>query len=401
MTVPEPPARRPRVHVVADDLLFPTNSGGRVEELESTRALQHAGADVSCTLMQREPVSESDARRNREEFPDTVVLQRPGFAGSTLRHPFLPYQLSSRLFPDAPRTLAQAPDVVIAHHEWALPYARNLAQRHGARLILRSHNDELQYLRSLRNPAPFGVRRAYYAAELARATRAFRPDFYRGVELALTISDADQRFYRDRGVPVATMPPSLGLDRAEPVAEVPEGRRIVFAGSMDMPYVVAGLRWFVTEVLPRVAAQVPEVRFQVMGRRAPAALADELGASPHVEFLGEVDDTLPYLRAARVFVNPVFEGSGLNMKMGPPSALGIPIVTTPVGARGLGDLSTLFDTTDEAAGFARHCVGHLAGGEAWRTLSRRLVAASESYSRDAVAQRYREVIASPHARPAS
>ncbi|WP_424936238.1 MULTISPECIES: glycosyltransferase family 4 protein [Bacteria] len=394
MSAPDANGQRPHVHVVADDVFFPSNSGGRVEVLESTRALHHAGFAVSCTIMQREQISEGDVRRNTAEFPGTLTLHRPGFLATTMRHPFLPYQLASRLFADVPRTLDTPPDIVVAHHEWALPYARRIAREHGARLVLRSHNDELEYLRSLRNPAPWGVRRAYYSAELARARRAFRAGFYEDVALALTISEADQRFYRDRGVAVATMPPSLGLASAKPVEEIPEGKGIVFAGSMDMPYVVAGLRWFVAEVLPRIVEKDPDVRFHVMGRRAPQALADELGGNGNVTFLGEVDDTVPHLRQARVFVNPVFEGSGLNMKMGPPSALGIPIVTTTVGARGLGDLAALFDVADDDAGFAEGCLRHLAGGQLWQERSRKLVAASASYSRDAVARQYREAFES-------
>jgi glycosyltransferase involved in cell wall biosynthesis len=50
---------------------------------------------------------------------------------------------------------------------------------------------------------------------------------------------------------------------------------------------------------------------------------------------GPVADLRPWFRAADLFVHPVQEGSGANVKLLEALAFGLPVVTTPFGARGI------------------------------------------------------------------
>lgn len=384
--------QRDHVHVVSDDVFFPSNAGGRMEEIGSTRSISSLGVDLSLTMMQREDLDPADEQRNAQYLPEVTVLRRPSFAAATLRHPLLPYQLSSRLFEGWTPSFQTPPTVVVAHHEWTLPLARRIARSYGARLFMRSHNDEITYLRSLRDPAKRGARRLYFTAELTRAARTFGPEFYRGVDTVLTISDGDAAFYRSRGVAVQTVPPALGVEVRQPLTTPPSDPTIAFAGSMDMPYVVDGLLWFVENVLPEIAAAVPGVSFVIMGRRCPDALAARLQSSPFVRFLGEVPDTIPHLRAARIFVNPVFRGSGVNMKLGAPASLGLPVVTTSVGARGVGGLAVAFAVADDIPEFASACTRLLSDEGAWSSASERLRERVPEFSTTAVAESYRSAL---------
>jgi glycosyltransferase involved in cell wall biosynthesis len=54
-----------------------------------------------------------------------------------------------------------------------------------------------------------------------------------------------------------------------------------------------------------------------------------------VRVTGPVDDILPYFRAADVAVNPMTEGSGVNLKLLEYLAAGLPTISTPFGMRGL------------------------------------------------------------------
>ena len=68
-----------------------------------------------------------------------------------------------------------------------------------------------------------------------------------------------------------------------------------------------------------------------------ARAVDSARLPANVVCLGRVSDEAKtlLLRAADVALNPMFSGSGTNLKMLEYLAAGVPVVTTPIGARGL------------------------------------------------------------------
>ena len=81
------------------------------------------------------------------------------------------------------------------------------------------------------------------------------------------------------------------------------------------------------EVAPRLGSTA---RVLVAGKAAGA-----IGnAGGRVLSVGYVEDVRPLLAAADVAVNPVAYGSGSNLKVAEYLAVGLPVVTTPIGARG-------------------------------------------------------------------
>jgi len=82
-----------------------------------------------------------------------------------------------------------------------------------------------------------------------------------------------------------------------------------------------------------LAQQLPEVLFLIMGS-VERALPGKLPANVHA--LGPIAEAekLVWLQAADVALNPITSGSGTNLKLLEYAAAGIPILTTPFGARG-------------------------------------------------------------------
>jgi len=102
-----------------------------------------------------------------------------------------------------------------------------------------------------------------------------------------------------------------------------------FMGSGHWPNIEAVRQIF------EYAAEMPEVVFAVMGN---VCYAFEPASRPvNVLFLGEVDDVTRglCLQAFDVALNPMLNGSGTNLKMLDYFACGMPVVTSPVGGRGL------------------------------------------------------------------
>jgi glycosyltransferase involved in cell wall biosynthesis len=109
---------------------------------------------------------------------------------------------------------------------------------------------------------------------------------------------------------------------------------VVFTGKMDFRPNVDAVSWFVEEIWGRVQAEVPEARFYAVGQR-PAPQLDRFRSELGVTLTGWVEDVLPYIANATVYVAPLRMGSGTRLKLLQAMALGKAIVSTRIGAEGL------------------------------------------------------------------
>jgi len=113
-----------------------------------------------------------------------------------------------------------------------------------------------------------------------------------------------------------------------------ERKGLLFVGSFEHPPNLDGLRWFVAEVLPLIRRERPDVTLTVVGNGAGSevwALAGE-----GVDVVGWVPEISEQLGRARVMVVPVRFGAGVKGKVTQSLAHGLPVVTTSVGAEGVG-----------------------------------------------------------------
>jgi glycosyltransferase involved in cell wall biosynthesis len=162
--------------------------------------------------------------------------------------------------------------------------------------------------------------------------------------LTLPCSPEDMRVFHEQfGVPASRMVlvPN-GVDTESVPFVAPDDRRdarrragvdgtfvVAFMGSWHPPNLDA------VDFLLRIAPELPDMRFLILGSVGLAHAGR--APPPNVRFLGVVDEDLrnTVLRLADVAVNPVVSGSGTNIKTLDCLAAGIPLLTTPFGARGI------------------------------------------------------------------
>jgi polysaccharide biosynthesis protein PslH len=112
------------------------------------------------------------------------------------------------------------------------------------------------------------------------------------------------------------------------------GAPILFTGSMNYRPNVDAVLWFANNVLGEVRKIVPEARLFVVGNN-PHPRLDRLRQRADVEVTGYVQDVLPFLHSAAIYVAPLRMGSGTRLKLLQAMAAGCAIVSTSVGALGL------------------------------------------------------------------
>jgi glycosyltransferase involved in cell wall biosynthesis len=95
------------------------------------------------------------------------------------------------------------------------------------------------------------------------------------------------------------------------------------------------VEFFVSAILPRLRAAVPEARFVVGGRNPSDEFRRRFAATPGIEFTGTVPDMRAEIAKAAVCVVPLRIGSGTRLKILEAAAMAKPVVSTRVGAEGL------------------------------------------------------------------
>jgi glycosyltransferase involved in cell wall biosynthesis len=133
---------------------------------------------------------------------------------------------------------------------------------------------------------------------------------------------------------VDVIPNGVDVEYFRPSGERDATGSVVYTGLMNYAPNVEAVQHFCSEILPLVHRRVPHAHFHVVGAK-PAPEVQAL-SSERVTVHGFVPDVRPYLRDAEVFVVPLLHGGGIRNKILEAAASGRAVVSTTLGAEGLG-----------------------------------------------------------------
>jgi glycosyltransferase involved in cell wall biosynthesis len=224
-----------------------------------------------------------------------------------------------------------------------------------------------------RADAASGIRRPLLRAD-AQRIRRFEASEYRGFDRVVVSNEGDVAELRERDstLPFAIIP--IGFDASayapDPAALV-DANRIIFHGAMNYAPNVRAVEFLAGRVLPRVRAARPDAHLVIVGRD-PAPRVVGLEELDGVHVTGEVDDMRSWLTGSRVWAGPFLDGTGIKTKLLEAMATDLPSVVTPLGHRGLDDITSgeqlLVGSTEEE--LAAHLVAVLEDDDLARTLGR-------------------------------
>jgi glycosyltransferase involved in cell wall biosynthesis len=184
------------------------------------------------------------------------------------------------------------------------------------------------------------LRRALVRREAERVRR-YEGSILSAFDVVFAVSEPDRAALRG----LVTDPPRMELlpNVPEPgLLERPDlsphdsEQVILYLGTLSWQPNARGLRHFLGQVFPQVRERLPRVRLIVAGRGAPPSLARLARRTSGVEMIGAFDHPEPLYRRARAFIEVAHGGSGTRVKVLNALARGLPVVTTPEGAEGLG-----------------------------------------------------------------
>jgi sugar transferase (PEP-CTERM/EpsH1 system associated) len=151
-------------------------------------------------------------------------------------------------------------------------------------------------------------------------------------DVSIAVSDRDARYFQKHvpGVPTVVVPNGVDCAYFQPTQARSDAPVLLFTGNMTYPPNADAMTWFCADVFPLIQERQPAVRLLIVGRD-PGPEVRFLERRPGVSVTGTVPDVRPYFAQAAVYIVPLRAGGGTRLKILEAMAMGMPVVSTPMG----------------------------------------------------------------------
>lgn len=201
-------------------------------------------------------------------------------------------------------------------------------------MIIDTHNVESRLMSRIakqsRNPLQ-KARFHFEAKQMARLEQSSLPL----ADQVWAVSRDDAEYYSDelRLSSSHIVPNVLDIANYAPAKQVGAATVAFMGWFYHWPNIDAALR--LMDYSEKLLARGVQHRLLLIGRSPSPAMLQKSAGSDHVTVTGEVPDIRPIVKRATVFAAPLSAGSGTKLKILEAMAMGLPVVTTAIGAEGL------------------------------------------------------------------
>jgi len=321
---------------------YPLFDGGRKGIYYPLRSLVRRGHAIhlACLMEKEDPAS---VRRLEEIFTVTAVVspRTPTPMGALTSVPRrTPYQVSrfhnAELLQKARGLLHSARfDILQVEGMQAAWYALLLGPEFNIPTVMRHHDVLSLNMARAAEHAGDPFRRLWLRYDVRRV-RAYERSSSAGIGSNLMISEIERDLVlrAQPGARCDVVPAGVDLDEFTPLQVAEDPRSVLWLGALHWAPNRNSFWWFYNDIVPEIVKRHPDVRIRVAGTGAPP---DILAVRhPNVEILGFVPEVRQLMALSQVCVVPLKVGSGVRIKLLEMFAMRRAVVSTAVGAEGLG-----------------------------------------------------------------
>jgi glycosyltransferase involved in cell wall biosynthesis len=249
-------------------------------------------------------------------------------------------------------------DLVIFESLYAAIYTPFIRTFYKGKIAYRSHNLEFRIWEDLaknaRNPL-----KSWYLNQLSSTLKKEEQQIWRQADIIFPISQDDQReMEKSTATKIRYLPSSMAKNEW---TYIDQENSLCFLGAFDWEPNVEAIRWFVSQIFPKILIEFPSLTFHIAGRKSELIQAEL--THPNIQFHGFVDDALAFIRQHGIFVGSLQSGSGIKMKILEAMSVGTPCVLTKKAAEGL-SIEQLMPVHANAAAFTLDLIQLLQNQEA-------------------------------------
>lgn len=206
--------------------------------------------------------------------------------------------------------------------------------------FLLEHNNELKIIENMITGAPGYLKILLLIQKTLM--KKYLKKLYDNMDHVLFISkhDIDEKNNCPKFQLLEKLP--IEFEYPKKVMPIANPKRLLFVGSLDWYPNVNGLLWFVKSVWPKLNHL--DIELHIVGRNPVKKITDLISQNIYVH--QNVPSVKEYYLDSDIFIAPIFDGAGINIKILEALAFNIPIVLTEFATRGYNDLGFLQPTND-------------------------------------------------------
>ncbi len=322
---------------------FPPNDGGTLATYQLSKAMIEMGWKVKILSLatRKHPHSEMplDPIFNTTEPESVTIDTNPQLSGLIKNFwsntNYIVSRFDSKEFSDLiVTTLSNNKyDLVVFEGTFTASYIDLVRKKCAGVLLMRTHNVEFQlWEERLYSEDNFFKRNLLKAP--VKQLREFELTELKKFDVVAAISMTDKAFFNSYIGLHKTIYIPFGISLPdETVVDDDAENKIIFLGALDWEPNIHGLKWFLEEVWPLIRERNNRLEFHIGGRNASPDFADHLPEG--VIFKGEIEDAHSFILSGKLMAVPLFEASGIRIKIIEGLALGQVVCTTTKGAQGI------------------------------------------------------------------
>jgi glycosyltransferase involved in cell wall biosynthesis len=328
---------RPKLLALLPRHPFPVVGGDRLRIHEVCRALS-ANFDITLVSLYQDVGRAPHDEIEAAVYSKLVPLYHPRwksyihcFLAIFTGEPFqIAYYRSSAFYQEVMRQATDA-DIVLCHLVRTMEYGKATEK---PLIIEMTDAISMSYSRVKFDWRFPNFKNFVYMMEQRRLNR-YEREAPRHADALVFVSDVDASYLYGADIPSNVIVCSNGVDLAKfPVLSIKKNsRKICFIGKMTSLQNQDAVIHFADDVLPLLRKQGDFV-FKVVGI-APDSFRSRFIERPWIEFTGEVESVAEAASDCFCGVAPIRIGGGVKNKVLEYMALGLPVVSTPVGVEGI------------------------------------------------------------------
>ncbi|MDO4728330.1 MAG: glycosyltransferase [Bacteroidota bacterium] len=336
-----------KILVVVGYQPFPTYFGGAVDVWKRIVGLHRLGHLVYLAFTEKQRPNPADLTHIKQYVQNVFFVPRNNKITDLIKRN--PLQVESR---NELKTIefTQKYDLLIAEGEFVGAILENPTLKYN-KLFVRVHNDESLYFKQLRLSTSSLPKKIYYSLEIPKI-KHYSQKIFRKADRLWYIS-ADE--FKLSEFPRKSVFLPAPVDSNFTKYQYKTSQKVLFVGSLFMPNNIYAVDWYLNNVHQQLF-DYQDYELIIVGSVKNISEKEALIAKytlPRVSLYFNQQDLAPFYTEAQLFINPMFHGSGVKIKSIDAITHGLPLVSTNIGAEGIGLTEAMFYRANTPNEFVR------------------------------------------------
>lgn len=315
---------------------FPTYFGGAVDVWKRILGLYSLNHNISLAFTEKSPPNDADLQEMKKYVNHIFFVKRSNKIIDLIQRK--PLQVASR---NGLKNIHfnQKYDFVIAEGEFVGAILENLTLKYD-KLFVRVHNNEALYFEQLKLSTASLPKKIYYGLEIPKILKYSEQIFKKADKLWYISADE----YKLSKFPEKSIFLPTPTDTNFANYQTQKSKNVLFVGSLFMPNNRYALDWYIKHIHPHFA-HYSDYNLLIVGSVKNNLEKEKIITKynlPKISLYFNQKDLKPFYNQAKLFINPMFHGSGVKIKSIDAITNALPLVATDVGAEGIGLTEAMF-----------------------------------------------------------